>query len=106
MSRVKQRKRTEEIPHFELHVLYQLSESISAQNPEESRKGYADYPPNIGYVRRIVFNWQILLDLSSHIPTQIHLPKGFIAVDHVQNDGGGQLVVRGSSPVNRLKNVD
>ena len=49
---------------------------------------------------------QIDLDLTGHIPTQVHLAQGLGLVGKVEDDRAGQFVVGHASAIGRFEDVD
>jgi hypothetical protein len=53
----------------------------------------------------VIFDRQILLDLSDHVPAQVHIAQVIRISAKIENNGAGELIVCPSGAVLRLKDM-
>lgn len=78
-------KLTQQVTHFQFHILHHLA--------------------NVGDVRGVVVHRHVLLHLTHHVTTEVQRSKVVATGAEVQDDGASELVVGGASAVERLEDV-
>lgn len=77
----------QQVAHLELHVL--------------------DEAADVCNVAVVVLDGQVLLDLAGHVAAEVHVADGALDVcGERENDGRGELVVRGAAALDGLEDVD
>jgi hypothetical protein len=76
----------QQVTHLQLHVL--------------------DHFANVGDVRCVVVDGHVGFDLTDHITGEVKVAERFAAGAKREDNGGGQLVVRGAGAVLGIENVD
>lgn len=77
----------QQVAHLELHVL--------------------DEAADVCNVAVVVLDGQVLLDLAGHVAAEVHVADGALDVcGEREDDGRGELVVRGAAALDGLEDVD